>query len=308
MKTANNFVQKINGKGLEPKAISVVIPTYNRNEVLLDTIALLLALTPAPTEILIIDQTKRHNPITTKELERLEAQKKIRRIMSPYPSIPHAMNMGLKLACHEIVLFLDDDIIPGDKLIKAHLNTHKEKNHNIVAGQVLQLGERIHKDDASMPFRFSSDHPRFVSEVMGGNFSIKRELAIHLGGFDENFIYVAYRFEAEFCERAMRSGEKIFFEPTANIRHLKVQNGGTRSFGRHLTTLKPCHSVGAYYYLLCSKNTPRRLYQFILRPLRAVGTRFHLKHPWWMPVTLISELRGFFLAIKLKWNGPKYIG
>ncbi len=308
MKTKTNFVQKINGKSLELQAISVVIPTYNRNQVLLDTIAFLLALTPAPAEILIIDQTKRHNPITTEKLRRLETQNKIRRIMSPYPSIPHAMNIGLKLARHEIVLFLDDDIIPGDKLIEAHVNTHTEKYQNIVAGQVLQLGEKISKDDASMPFRFSSDRPQFISEVMGGNFSIKRELAIHLGGFDENFIYVAYRFEAEFCERAIRSGERIFFEPAATIRHLKVQNGGTRSFGRHLTTLKPCHSVGAYYYLLCSKNTPRRPYQFILRLLRAVGTQFHLKHPWWTPVTLISELRGFFLAIKLKWNGPKYIG
>jgi len=44
---------------------------------------------------------------------------------------------------------------------------------------------------------------------MGGNFSVKRDLALRLGGFDENFVHVAYRFEAEFCDRAI-SAERRF--------------------------------------------------------------------------------------------------
>jgi len=300
--------EKLNTKTPESGLISVVIPTYNRNEVLLNTIDFLLLQNPAPAEILLIDQTKRHHTLTANKLKRLEELNKIRWIHLPFPSIPRAMNIGLKRARYEIVLFLDDDIVPCHNLIDAHIKTHIENKQPIVAGQVLQEGEMKTIDSPNSAFHFSSNRRQFVSEVMGGNFSVKRELAIDLGGFDENFIDVAYRFEAEFCERALKSGEKIFYEPAASIRHLKTDAGGTRSFGHHLTTLKPSHSVGAYYYLLCSERSRYQSIKFLFRPFRKIISRFHFKHPWWMPITLISELRGLFLAIKLKQSGPKYIG
>jgi len=291
----------------ESKAISVIIPTYNRENVLLNTIDSLLALQPAPAEILIIDQTKKHYSLTEQKLALLEKINKIRWIHLPDPSIPHAMNIGLQLARHFIVLFLDDDIIPNKKLIGAHLKAHLNKKQNIVAGQVLQPGEKRFVNNLKAPFRFSSNRRQFISEVMGGNFSVKRQWAVEMGGFDENFVKAAYRFEAEFCDRIMASGEKIFFEPAASIRHLKTDAGGTRTYGQHLTTLSPGHSVGAYYYLLRSEWKHHRIWKIIFHPLYAIKSRFHLKHPWRIPITLIAELRGFLLALNLKANGPEYI-
>ena len=299
---------KFNAKSHESELISVVIPTYNRNDVLLNTINSLLSLNPTPAEILIIDQTKKHHSLTEQKLTSLENRGKIRWIRLPYPSIPRAMNIGLQSARHTIVLFLDDDIIPSKKLIGAHWRAHTDKKQNIVAGQVLQPGEKLFVDNLKTPFRFSSNRRQFISEVMGGNFSVKREWAVETDGFDENFVRAAYRFEAEFCDRASAAGEKIIFEPAASIRHLKTDAGGTRAYGQHLTTLQPGHSVGAYYYLLQSKRKRHRIYKIMFHPFCAIRSRFHLKHPWWIPITLISELRGFLLALNLKVNGPKYIG
>src|SRR4029078_2122533 len=98
---------------------------------------------------------------------------------------------------------------------------------------------------------------------MGGNFSIERNRALNLGGFDENFVHVAYRFEAEFAARAIAAGEKIWFEPDASIRHIKASTGGPRSYGEHLTTIKPSHSVGEYYYLMRSKALPGRVSKIV---------------------------------------------
>lgn len=290
-----------------PTSVSIVIPTYKREQVLIDTIEHLALQKIAPTEILIVDQTPKHTSLISQKLSQYEKIGKIRWIRLPKPSIPYAMNIGLKLSRYKIVLFLDDDIIPNNNLIDAHIKAHSNKRHNIVAGRVIQVNKAISENNQKSAFAFSSKRQQFVSEVMGGNFSVKRELAIDLGGFDENFIDVAYRFEAEFCERVLKSGEKIFYEPAASIGHLKTYSGGTRSFGHHLTTLKHSHSVGAYYYLLRSKMNHNRLFKIFGRPLRAIKSRFHLKHPWWIPVTLISELKGLFLAVKLKSNGPKYI-
>src|SRR5262245_16399189 len=142
---------------------------------------------------------------------------------------------------------------------------------------------------------------------MGGNFSIKRDLALELGGFDENFVQVAYRFEAEFASRALSAGEKILFEPEASILHLKAPTGGTRAYGEHLTTVRPSHSVGEYYYLLRSKKIHRRTLRILARPLRSIRTRHHLAHPWWIPGTLIGEVWGFLWAAALVTKGPRLL-
>src|SRR5690242_8229475 len=104
--------------------ISVVIPTYNRERVLLDTVDYLLKLETPPREILIVDQTEEHDVNTQQVLAELEAAKKIRWIKLTAPSITHAMNVGLEKSHEDIVLFLDDDIIPGRNLIVAHQRAH----------------------------------------------------------------------------------------------------------------------------------------------------------------------------------------
>ena len=289
--------------------IAAVIPTYKREQVLIETVDHLLNLQPGPAEIVIVDQTGEHEPETQHALAKFETAEKIHWVRISPPSITHAMNVGLKECRSEIVLFLDDDIIPGADLISAHSRAHATQACNIVAGQVLQPGENPLSDDRpEATFRFRSTRRQFVSELMGGNFSIRRDVALRLGGFDENFVHVAYRFEAEFAARALAAGEKILFEPEASIRHLKASAGGTRSYGEHFTTFKPSHSVGEYYYLLRSKQIPRRMFKIISRPFRAIRTRHHLYHPWWIPGTLIAETWGFLWAVALAARGPRLIG
>jgi GT2 family glycosyltransferase len=137
---------------------------------------------------------------------------------------------------------------------------------------------------------------------------VKRAVALGLGGFDENFVHVAYRFEAEFCDRALSAGERIVFEPGASIRHLRVASGGTRSYGEHLTTVKPSHAVGAYYYLLRARRVRHRFGAILWRMIRSVRTRHHLRHPWWIPGTLFAELWGLLWALRLYFGGPRLLG
>ena len=288
--------------------ISAVIPTYRREQVLADSIRYLLALQAPADEILIVDQSERHEPQVSEALQAWHDAGRIRWIHLAQPSITHAMNTGLLQARGEIVLFLDDDIIPDANLVDAHVRTHTENICSIVAGQVLQPGEEVLAESPpDAEFLFRSSQRAWVRELMGGNFSVKKDAALRLGGFDENFVRVAYRFEAEFCDRAISAGEKILFEPAASIRHLKAGSGGTRAFGAHLTTIKPHHAVGAYYFLLRARHIKRRWWQMVLRPLRAVRTRHHLRRPWWIPLTLAAEFGGFIWALALRLRKPKLI-
>ena len=66
---------------------------------------------------------------------------------------------------------------------------------------------------------------------MGGNFSIRKDVALRLGGFDQNFVRVAYRFEAEFARRYTSDGRQIWFDPRACLHHLKEHDGEPAASG-----------------------------------------------------------------------------
>ena len=287
--------------------VTVVIPTYRRESVLLDTLAELLALESAAAEILVIDQTEQHEAGTEARLGQMHAQGQIRWLRSATPSIPQAMNRGLLEAHQAIVLFLDDDIRIEPDLIAAHVRAHDRHADVLVAGRVIQPWEEGVDLPADGPFRFAGLRPAWIEEFMGGNFSLCRATALALGGFDENFVRVAYRFEAEFAFRLRQAGFRILFEPEACLHHLKA-GGGTRTFGNYLTTAKPDHAVGAYYHALRTGSGLGRWRLFASRPLRAITTRHHLRRPWWIPATLIAEVWGMLWAIRLAVSGPRYAG
>ena len=296
------------GASLSADRISIVIPTYRRERVLVETLQYLLNLVECAGEILVIDQTEQHESATDEQLRALHAEGAIRWIRQQPPSITAAMNRGLREASGSAVLFLDDDVVPEPELVLAHAQAHANYAEALIAGRVIQPWEEAVDFSDMQAFRFAGVRPFWIEEFMGGNFSVLRERALALGGFDENFVRVAYRFEAEFAHRYLQAGGRIRFEPRACLHHLHMWSGGTRSYGDHLTTVKPDHAVGAYYFALRTKQGGRWLKDFVLRPVRAIATRHHLRRPWWIPATLLGELRGMLWAIHLHRAGPKLIG
>lgn len=288
---------------VESRRISIVIPTYGREEILVDTVRLLLGLVDRADELLIVDQTPRHDPATEAALRELEARGEVRVLRLREPSITHAMNVGLLEATGDQVIFVDDDIRPFETLVIAHRAMYANREVKLVAGRVLQPW---HVDGTRPLDRLASEEPGMVEEFIGCNFSVDRRWALQIGGFDERFLKVAYRYEAEFADRARRAGVTVAFAPRAALYHLRAQRGGTRSFGDHLRTLGPAHAVGGYYFLLRAR--PAGWFrQFVSGPVRSVATRYHLKRPWFIPVMLLSQLTGLVWAIGLWAMGPKLI-
>jgi GT2 family glycosyltransferase len=284
--------------------ITVAIPTYNRGALVADTVSKLFALDPPPDEIVVVDQSRDENPA----LSHWHDEGRIRLIRLAAPSIPHAMNEALFAATAPVVLFLDDDVVPSPGLVAAHERAHDDSNTWVVVGQVLQPGEEpehIEQSNDALEFRFNDDSGRFVANVIANNMSVKRREAIAMGGFDENFIGAAHRFESDFALRVVEAGGKIWFSPEATLRHLKLSSGGLRSYGRHLTSPSPAHSVGDYYFGMFHR---RPFWRYALRRLRQnVVTRFHLRHPWTIPAKLVGEFRGLLLGRKLAGSGRRLV-
>jgi GT2 family glycosyltransferase len=285
-------------------SLSIVIPTYGRERVLIETLDHLRALAQPADEILVVDQTRQHEVETERDLKAREDAGYVRWIRLPTPSIPGAMNRGLLEARSELVLFLDDDVLPDPGLVDAHRRAHAEQGApcGIVAGRVVQPWDD-ERTAGRAGFSFCQREPAWIEAFMGGNFSVPRSVALALGGFDAHFIGAAYRFEAEFAARMRAAGRHIRFEPAASLHHLHVGSGGTRTHGDHLRTWRPTHAVGAYYYLLRARPAGW-WWRMMMRPWRAIRTRHHLRRPWWIVPTLVAELRGWFAAVRLRLRPP----
>lgn len=300
---------------IESVAISVVIPTFGRDNVLTDTIAQFLAQRPRAAELIIVDQTPTHEAEAQAQLERWNSSGDIRWIRSPTPSQPMAMNRGLLEATSPIVLFVDDDIRIDSDFVAGHFAHAGDRSIAAVVGQILQPGEvpdhqhrHLPSDGpfADLDFPFNSGSPAYIRNGMSGNLSVTRAIALAIGGFDENFLApVSYRFDSDFCARLVARGFQIHFDPKPRIHHLRAQRGGTRSMGNHLTSASPMHGVGDYYFALRRGVSLATVTYLLRRPLREVATRFHLRHPWWIPVKMIGELRALRLACALNLRGPR---
>src|SRR5262245_13548789 len=97
--------------------ISVVIPSYQREEVLLDTIKDALAQSHKNLELLVIDQSESHSKNMQDALAAI-TDPRFRYFKTTPPSLPAARNFALKAARAPIVLYLDDDVKLDKDLVK----------------------------------------------------------------------------------------------------------------------------------------------------------------------------------------------
>ena len=300
-------------------SLDIVIPTYQRGSLLLETITYLQKQSVQPQQLIIVDQTKyaENDPIAEK-LNGLHKSNIIRWLRLEQASIPNAMNQGLLASSADYVLFLDDDIIPVDDLIKHHLKQIQSTKVVATVGQILQPNQKPMAQTkarygqgftADLNFPFNASEMRSIRNCMAGNLVVDRKSAIDCGGFDTNFVGVAYRFETEFCRRLLKSnGKRCVFVPNARIHHLKAASGGTRSkVANFLTSAKPDHSVGEYYFVLRDAEGFNKVWYISKRFFSAVIARYYLSHPWWIPVRLLGEFRGLLKAVALVVKGPNLI-
>jgi glycosyltransferase involved in cell wall biosynthesis len=227
-------------------AITVAIPTLGRDGVLVDTITQVLNQDFDSFEVVIVDQSARHDAKTQRFLED-RSDPRLRYFLVAPPSLPAARNFAIAQARADIVLFLDDDVILEPGFIRYHYEAFQQDAKIVaVGGRVINKTNTQELTKEPLLFdhlargrnTFNCDVSQYSESFPGGNMSIKKTAIQKIGGFDTRYLGSAEREESDTAHRLLRAGGKIYFEARASILHLAAPVGGSRIFVPYFDSLR----------------------------------------------------------------------
>lgn len=228
---------------------SVVIPTYNRLDMLLRVLDALQKQTDAPEfETIVINDGSKdatHQTIA----DRKDITYRVQENAGP----GRARNHGVSLARGKFIIFIGDDTVPEPRFLAEHARIHRESNDDPLLACLgytgwparervtafmdyindygLQFGYRLIEDGAIVPFNF----------FYTSNISIDREL-LTAHPFDTTFPSAAWE-DIELAYRLDHLGLKIRYNARAVTRHYHPMT--VDSFARRQYTVG---KSGAIFY------------------------------------------------------------
>lgn len=292
--------------------ITIIVPTINRYNDLLNTLYSLSKQSIRDFEVIVVDQTL----VDRRDISG-ESAVPVKYIQSNLQSASAARNIGILEAKGKYLLFLDDDVIINDVNFLQHYLGAYTSDPRVpgVVGCVLEDDQKITKRRHWLS-RIKRNGWLFFPQNFGEfcliesgrscNLSVKRNIALAVNGMDENFEKGAHREEADFCVRVSREYGPFLFSPNACLYHIGNPVGGIRSWDSDIVKAQH-HFDGAVYFML--KNVSwwdipihgfAIAYYFILpKSIR--------RHPKLLMLSLKRLWKGFKMAKQKLKQGPLYI-
>lgn len=208
-------------------ALSIVVPTCRRPALLRRTLDRLEGQRDAAIEVIVVDDA-RDDPRAVAAA--VDAAGRPYRVATPdrqVPGVAGARNVGWRAATAPLILFLGDDILADPGLVDAHLAAHRRWPQRSVA----VLGHVRWADELRVtPFmRFLEEGVQFdyahmqAGDVGWGRFycanvSLKRDLLVAAGGFDDAFAYPCE--DIELGRRLADHDLRLMYDPSITVEHV----------------------------------------------------------------------------------------
>ncbi len=213
--------------------ISVVVCTRTRPDMLDACIASVLTNEDSTFELVIVDNTDEGDLAGT-----AQADTRIRVVRESRPGLSRARNTGIRSARHDVIAFVDDDVIVDRGWLQAVATTLADGSIDAVTGLVVptELATEAQREferyggmgkgaerrlirGAQLPARQAID-ARAVG--VGANMAFRRRVFERVGMFDEALGAGTAALGGEdldFFHRVLRAGLTICYEPAAKVSH-----------------------------------------------------------------------------------------
>ena len=198
-------------------AVSVVVPTFRRPELLARCLEALLAQEFAPEdyEIVIVDDAASKQ--THLQVERCARQARAQGRQVFYLSTTGqrgpaaARNLGWRAARGEVIAFTDDDCLPAPDWLREGLAAFR--------GDVMAVSGRIRVPVPPQPTDYEYDTSHLEeSEFATANCLYRRSALLSVGGFDERFT-AAWREDSDLFFLLLERGMRAIRCPSAVVVH-----------------------------------------------------------------------------------------
>lgn len=215
--------------GALPRA-SLIIPSVNRPQLLLETVASVLEGDQVPAEIIVVDQSDRPNEsLATRTSPRCD----VRYFHTPEVGVSRSRNTGARMALYPLLGFIDDDVRVYPHwfgcLVHAAISAGPRA---VITGQVLP--EKPATPDGFAPSAITDQTPQVYKGRIGvdilysGNMMLHRSAMDEVGGFDLRFGGGA-RFptaeDNDLLHRLLEAGYRIHYAPEAVLEHRAWRTG-----------------------------------------------------------------------------------
>jgi len=212
-------------------AISIVIPTRNRREILLRTLNSLSRQTAPAGAFEVVVVADGCEDDTVGSVRALEPPYPLRILEQAHSGAAAARNRGADAAGAPLLLFLDDDMVASPGLVAAHVEAHVGLRDTAVMGYFTPAERGVTEDAFAAHVhlwwsqRFSEmarRHHRFrFLDLFTGNVSLPRGLFLAAGGFDARFHDMAGE-DYEFAVRLLKLRARFRFVKGAASVHNDV--------------------------------------------------------------------------------------
>jgi glycosyltransferase involved in cell wall biosynthesis/peptidoglycan/xylan/chitin deacetylase (PgdA/CDA1 family) len=204
----------------EPPRVSIVIPTYQRREIVVRSIrALANQEFDGLFEVIVVVDGSCDG--SADALRQIDARFQLTVLEQPNQGAASARNQGVAVARGEILLFLDDDMEAHPQLLAEHDRSHQE-GADVVLGHiplhpespsgVLSRGVKCWADQRAA--RLTTPGEKLtLHDLLTGQMSLSRATFHSIGGFDTNFTYQGSfgNEDVDFGYRLLLGGYKIVF-------------------------------------------------------------------------------------------------
>ena len=293
--------------------VSAIVVTYNRNRPLQQTIECLLKQDPAAREIIVVDQTKQHDETTQAFLNQLIDRQSIRYFFQAEPNAQRARNRAIMESLGEVLLFVDDDVNMDERLVGAHWKNYEDPELAAVCGYYTEpdnypTGELV--GDCQTPtsgwiyFPHSYTKRTECYALPTCNGSIRKTVALTLGGFDENYTHTLLD-DTDLGARLKAFGLKVIHDPNARLVHLKETSGGNRPGGINDYVIANSDRWYTWVYFFWTNFRWRAWRELGWRLRTTVFRRKNLTRPWYLALALSHFCAGSWRAAKVIRGGRK---
>jgi len=198
----------------QAQSVSVVIPTFNRRELLRRVIGSVLQ-DPTTAEVVVVVDGS--NDGSVELLDRLaRAEPRVKALFTEHRGLNAAVQAGVERATSDVVLILDDDLEAMRGLVTAHARHHSAAPNLVVLGYspIAKLGAAgakgltasLYGEAYERSCRSFEQRPQdILLNLYGGHMSIRRAECIRVGVYSAAF-RERYHPDREFGIRCLKAG------------------------------------------------------------------------------------------------------